>query len=225
MSEPAAPTGSATGASGDSVSVLSTAPKAEGTAAPAATVTKGTEETPKAVEQGKPDGTADQKSEAAPAGELKVALPEGESFDPKVLESFTGLAKDLKLDSEGASKAAAWMIEQQKAQASTVVDSWQKTGKEWGDALKKEFGEQWDAKVTRAQNAIERFGGQPLRDFLKTYGLSNAPELVRAFEKVGEAIGEDRASVHSDKGGVKPSRERRWDANYDHPDSKRARGV
>jgi len=76
--------------------------------------------------------------------------------------------------------------------------------------LKKEWGTSYDVNTQRAQIAAKHFGGDALVQFLNASGLGNAPELIRAFAKVGSQMTEDQLKVGQSSGfGLTPEQAQR----------------
>ena len=59
------------------------------------------------------------------------------------------------------------------------------------EALKKEWGVEYDAKTSRAIRAVKALGGEELGSHLDETGWGDDPVLIRIFSRVGEMIGED----------------------------------
>lgn len=66
--------------------------------------------------------------------------------------------------------------------------------------LKGEFGDKLDEKIGLGRQAIEKLGGDKLRDWLNASGVGNQPEMVRAMIKLGELLQGDN-SRGGDQGG------------------------
>jgi hypothetical protein len=67
-------------------------------------------------------------------------------------------------------------------------------------ALRKEWGNEYEANVTSALRAVETFGGDALKAYMNETGLGNDPRMIRAFLKIGKAISEDSIG-HGSAGG------------------------
>jgi hypothetical protein len=52
--------------------------------------------------------------------------------------------------------------------------------------LKQEWGEEFDRNIKAARVAVNEFGGDDLKTYLQESGLSNDPQLVKAFSKIGQ---------------------------------------
>lgn len=84
---------------------------------------------------------------------------------------------------------------------------------EAAEALQAEWGKVYNTKLDFASKAAHHLGGQPLIDFLAESGAGNNVELIKAFSKVGEMLGEDTLKVGKPAGmGLTPD-EARAEAN------------
>lgn len=59
------------------------------------------------------------------------------------------------------------------------------------NGLRTEFGAALDGNLGVALKAVEAFGGPELKAILDSTGLGNDPAMIRAWIKVGQAMGED----------------------------------
>jgi len=59
------------------------------------------------------------------------------------------------------------------------------------ESLRKEWGVEYDAKVSRAIRAVNAMGGEGLQQHLDETGWGDDPVLVKVFSRMGEFIGED----------------------------------
>jgi len=143
-----------------------------------------------------PEGTAaDQaaKPDEKPAvpEKYEFKLPEGTVMDPEGLAAFEPIAKDLGLTQEQAQKLVDLQLalnargaEQAKAaQAQWLTDL--KADKELG-------GPNLPTTAKNVTSALARFGSPELNQFLDSSGLGNYPALVKAFNRVGAAMAEDK---------------------------------
>lgn len=118
--------------------------------------------------------------------------PEGTEYDPAVLESYTGAAKDAGLTQDAAQKLIDKMA---PALAARQADQVQAIHKEWLNASSadKEFGgEKLTENLGVARKALENFGSPELRSLLDETGLGNHPEVIRFMYRAGKAISEDK---------------------------------
>lgn len=193
---PAAPTTS------QPASTASAPPAATGTVAPApaaqgsapdSTVLSGGET---GAEPGSKQGGEPEGSSAAPAP-IEVKLPDGVSVDPVLFGQFKELAQSYKLTSEQAQKLVDLQIQSAEAFSKQADDAWKQTRTSWTEQAKndKEYGGQnFDASVKAARQAVAKFGGDQFKQFLNEFGMGDHPELIRFMVRVGKALGEDRVS-------------------------------
>lgn len=66
--------------------------------------------------------------------------------------------------------------------------------------LQKEYGKDYDGNMKLAYQAVKKFGGQPILDWLDKSGLGDNPNIARLFVNIGKALGEDIASGSGDGG-------------------------
>lgn len=171
---------------------------------------KGAQKNATGGEQGQTSGEPNKG--AASGAELEVKLPEGVEVDAKMLEGFKGVAKEVGLDSEKASKLATWYAQQTAATEKAQVEAHAKQGETWLAQLKSDpdfGGANFESSVADAKRAMARFGGDGLSADLEAFGLGNLPSLVRTMARIGKAIGEDSTGVQtaqSGRSGAAPSR-------------------
>jgi hypothetical protein len=134
--------------------------------------------------------TEEAKPEGAP-GTYEFKAPEGQQYDPAILDSFAAAAKQANLTQDAAQKLlesmAPAVAERQKAQVEAVQNGWleaARTDKEFG-------GDKLPENLAVAKTAFDRFASPELKTLLNTTGLGNHPEMIRLMVKVGKAIGED----------------------------------
>ena len=61
--------------------------------------------------------------------------------------------------------------------------------------LKREWGTHYDSKIDMAQRAFAQFATPEFSKIMDETGIGNHPELLKAFSKVGEAMGDDKLVV------------------------------
>ena len=121
-------------------------------------------------------------------------VPEGFELPDDLKDEFTSILSDKDLsDKERAQKLIDMQTNHMSKQAEERSQQWEETQKEWISQLKndKEFGgANFEANVQVAQNAIEQFGGEELKQALDMSGMGNNPALVKMFAQVGRQISE-----------------------------------
>lgn len=156
---------------------------------PVSTPEKETTETPE--KDGKTD-KSEEKAEGAPDQYEDFDLPEGMEAAP-IMEEFKPLAKELDLNQEQAQKAVDLYnkFEQQRSEAEQ--ERWDTLKSEWAEGARadKEFGGQdFEANVGLAKQALDQFGTPELKEALELTGTGSHPELVRFFYRVGKTLKE-----------------------------------
>lgn len=151
--------------------------------------------------------------DAAPEPKVETAdvdVKWAEGMDPKLSSEFAATAKELGLDSAKAQKVADIYVKAQKASDENFAVAIAKQNTDWVEAMKadKEIGgAEYAASVVNAQKALRKFGTPELSKLINGYGLSNNPEMVRIFSRIGKAMAEDSISGTSDAGDTKQNTE------------------
>lgn len=158
-----------------------------------------------ADETDKPNGAPDA---------YEFAAPEGQVYDPQVVEQFADVARELNLPQDAAQKVldkmAPVLAERQAAQIQAVHEQWATDAK-----ADPEFGgDKMPENLALAKKAMDGFASPELRTLLNETGMGNNPEVIRLFVRVGKAISEDGFVS-----GGKPSGEQAGDARSFYPNS------
>lgn len=153
------------------------------------------------TEEQKGEETEAQKSEGETGSEAdtvpetyEFSLPEGMELDKEGAEQFTALGHELGITQAQADKLSQFYVDRMQQQAKLGVDSLiaqaEAQSQTWREETlaEKDIGE---AGVAIATRAVERFGSDSLKQWLKESGMGNHPELVRFCMRVGNAIAED----------------------------------
>ncbi len=150
-------------------------------------------------------------------GQIHARHGRPDEADGYVLAKPESLPEGLEYHDALAAKAKGWFHEAglSQAQAEKLHGFWNEFAAESFNGanvareaaqteamnkFKAELGSQFEPKVNLAKAAIREFGGQDLKDFLNDTKLGDDPRMVRAFIKIGEAVGEDTL-VNGDGGG------------------------
>ena len=122
--------------------------------------------------------------------EYAFTTPEGvESLDPKRVEAFTALAKELKLPADAAQRVVDMAAQETRAAAEAHVALVQS----WADQVKSDKllgGDNLTASSAIARKAID-LGPPELKALLNSTGLGNHPAVFRWAHAVGLALSED----------------------------------
>lgn len=156
---------------------------------------------PQAQEPPKKGVMDDLFSENTEAGkEQPVQLPEkyeftdaeGNPVSEEVGEDYSMMAREMGLTQEGA----------QKFYASTqafLKNRIARTNEIWSEQVENDTeigGERLPQTRANVKAAIERFGTPELRNLIRQVGLSNNPEFVRFFSRVGASLSQDTEFVN-----------------------------
>lgn len=157
------------------------------------------------------DDGADETAAAVVPEKYELTMPEGFTLDAALLDEATPTLKELNLTNEQANKLVPLVAKiaqsQQDAANSAILAQVQADRKAWLDEAKADpeiGGANYDKTIVTAASALDKLGlvkGSPFRNLLDESGLGNHPEMIRAFKKVGEAIGED-GFVRSETSGT-----------------------
>jgi hypothetical protein len=127
-----------------------------------------------------------------------LKLPEGMSVSEEEKAQFMDLAKKVGIkDPEGLQGFADWVLETSKqseaeqAQAEeNAKKEWEQIKSGWKETLQKDadFGKEYDLNIKRANDAMVKFGGSELTDWLKSADLAEHPALLKTFARIGKEI-------------------------------------
>jgi hypothetical protein len=121
-------------------------------------------------------------------------LPEGFTANEELAGELKVLAKENGLSKEAAQKLADLGVKMQQQQA----DAWQAQVDQWAEQVKtdKELGgEKFDENISLAKQALDKFGGQELKDLLQSTGFGTHPAIVKAFYNIGKSVSNDTLVV------------------------------
>ena len=133
--------------------------------------------------------------ETIPAdGKYDLRMPDGVALDQGLLDALSPDLAGLNLTNGEAQTLADRFIAHQQARGAEQSEAWAKTLNGWVETAKKDpeiGGPKWDATVTAATGAIAKFGTPELQEYLEHSGGGNHAEMIRAWAKVGLALGDD----------------------------------
>lgn len=121
----------------------------------------------------------------------KLEVPEGVTPDDSLDAWFRGVAHASGLTQEQAAGLRqafnAVQVEAYKAQVAAT----EKARNDASEALKKEWGGDYDANIEVMRRAVEGFGGQEFKALMDSTGLGNNPVVIKVFHTIGKAMQED----------------------------------
>lgn len=138
--------------------------------------------------------TDDGKPSGAPEKYEDFKLPEGFEADTETLAEAQSLFKEMNLSQDAAQKLVDMWTGKQRTAQEANTKAWTDLRTAWVNEAKadKEFGGQnFNASLGLAKNALKAFGTPKLNEALEFSGMGDHPELIRFLTKVGKAIGED----------------------------------
>jgi hypothetical protein len=161
-----------------------------------------------------PPKPGEKAPEAKPADPVipekyEFKAPDGKELDPAFADALTPVFKDMKLTQEQVSKLAdtynKFGVEAEKKAEADFQKHMADTAKTHVDAIKKEWGADFDGNLKIAQRGLARlFDGEGKR-ILDETGLGNHPQFLKAFLAVGKMIQEDTPPNGGSPTGRKPN--------------------
>jgi len=158
------------------------------------------------------DKPADEPAKGPPEA-YDLTAPEGMTLDKEAMDAAVPIFREIGLSNEDAQKlmpVASQFAQKiadglnQQILTQVAVDR-----KAWLDEAKADAeigGANWDKSVSTAAVALDKLGypkGSKFRTLLDDSGLGNNPEMIRAFKRIGEVIGEDASFARGDTNSAK----------------------
>lgn len=170
------------------------------------------DEQAKAGESGKEQGAQGAKDsggapEGAPEKYEDFKLPEGVALDTEVMAGFQATAKALRLSQGDAQK----LVDIGGAIVKRQLDQIAAVRSQWNEALsadKEIGGKDLEANKAVAMRGLEAYATPELKEFLRSTGITEHPEMVRLFVKLGKSVSEDNGQKAGEGGGAKGQRPR-----------------
>jgi len=130
---------------------------------------------------------------------------EGFSIDPALVQNASPVLRDLGLSNDDANKlmpvARDIMARTQESLVRQIEDAAAVQKKEWYDAFlaDPDIGGarriETEHFAAKALDALGYIDGHPFRSALNASGFGNHPDMLRAFRRLGELVGEDGGLV------------------------------
>jgi len=131
--------------------------------------------------------------------DYKIERPKDASFDDEFVGQFKSKAHAFGILPKQAQSLVNWFNEASKSKSQQLATQYQTELTTGLTALKQEWGQAYDAKLSRANQVAEASGGKELLTLLTETGLNNHPTVLKAFAKLGDMAKED--SMPSDAPG------------------------
>lgn len=151
-------------------------------------------------------GLLDQADDEPPQSETVQGAPEsytpftdeqGNEYPSEALGDFTAAARDLGLTQEQAQKMFGVMLPQAQKYTQERLKTY---GSQWAEAAKAdpEFGgEHLKENLAIAKHAYNAMATDELKTILQQSQLSNHPEFIRLFYRIGSKMQQDRGVAGS----------------------------
>lgn len=120
----------------------------------------------------------------------KVELPEGLTTDEEMQKAFLQVVHVAGLNDGQVNAIHQWYMKtigEQIVAAQKVVKT---TAAEAQAALRKDLGADYDAAQTYMERGFAQFGSLPVKVLFDKTGISNDPEVIKMFVKIGKAMSE-----------------------------------
>lgn len=128
----------------------------------------------------------------------KYQMPDDVKFNEslgvpaEVTQGFLAQAHQLGLSQRQAAGLYRWFVGDANGNYERQTTEATAQREQAVNALKQEYGQAFDERVKMAQDAVKKFGGDELAEYLNASGLGDHPSLVKAFAAVGKAMADDR---------------------------------
>lgn len=158
----------------------------------------------------KPEGEGE--GDKKPVEYADFALPEGMTVDQPILDEAKSLFAEDGLSQERAQKYVDLYTNKLKESAEAPYKLWAETQKQWQDSIRNDpevGGSKLAENLGVAAKALDRFGGDKLRQALNFTGAGNHPDVIKAFVQIGKAISEGKFVTGGGNAGSGKSRAER----------------
>lgn len=168
---------------------------------------------------GQDGGDNQDKADSAPeAYNLTVTTKDAEGneaaveIDKVLLDEATPILKGLNLTNDQANQLAPLAVKVQERMLSQQADDFTAIKASWAKEAKADSeigGAKWAETEALAARGLDTLGfpqGSPFRKLLDESGLGNNPDMIRAWRRVGEKLGEDRIEPTDALKAIKPDR-------------------
>lgn len=137
---------------------------------------------------------AEEAEAQATTSYADFTLPEGIEIDGQSLNEAKQLFAADGLSQERAQSYVDLYATKLKEAVEAPYKLWAETQRDWQQAVKTDHeigGAKLAGNLAIAAKAVDRFGGNALRQALNVSGAGNHPDVIRAFIRIGKAISED----------------------------------
>lgn len=143
-------------------------------------------------ESDKPDDKPADGEDDKPV-EYDLKAPEG--VDEEAVTQFTETAKELGLTNEQAQAVLDREASLQQSFQEQQKETWENQVEQWEQDVRNDKdmgGDKFEATMHNVKRAFEKFSTPEFTKLVNESGWGNHPELVRVFNRIGEASAEDK---------------------------------
>jgi hypothetical protein len=154
------------------------------------------------VTEGESAEDAEEKPQGAPEEYEQFVMPEGIAATAEDLNAAAEIFKGLDLTQEQAQALVNFEAERMSAAETARIEAEQQEINRWVSEIKTDptiGGRNFQTSMAVAARAVDRFGGERLREALNSTGAGNNPAVVRAFYEIGRLIQEDAFGSTGDR--------------------------
>lgn len=135
------------------------------------------------------------KPESLEAFEIKAQLPEGMEENKEFASKFKEMAFQANLLPKQAEKLYSEINNYIHGSLSEVNEKQEAEYNSQVENLKKDWGEAYEQKCTRAYSALEQFADDKEIQALKEGGFIQDPVVARLFDKIADSLSEDKLNI------------------------------
>ena len=118
-------------------------------------------------------------------------MPAEIPVDGELIGKFFEEAHRVGLSKSQAAALVRWQTTLQQDQMGLYEQQNIEAMQQSESAMRKEFGNAFEEKLSMAQDVVKKFGGDELVQVLNETGLGNSPEVIRAFANIAKVISND----------------------------------
>lgn len=118
-------------------------------------------------------------------------LPDGMPYDEALEAAARPIAHKLGLTPPQLQGLVDFIATHRVGETEAVLGAMQAEMTAASEALRKDWGPNYDRQLSLAARTMKRFGGDELVTALNATGFGNNPHLARAFAKIATIVGED----------------------------------
>lgn len=132
----------------------------------------------------------------------KPELPAGVTYDEAFASDFRAAALKGGLSKTQARELFSWYNQYTIDRVQKATEQSKTAMAKTIEVMQSEWGDNYDAEYNLTMRAVDKFGGQDLKDSYNATGRGNDPAEIRAWNKVAHAVGEDSLVGGEEPGGA-----------------------